>query len=206
MQPVTGTQETLAAAARAASPAVRCSKVHFALMPVMGTEAMVCYRFDDGEATRRHQAGLGSLRSAEMLELLLGLPVGMPVPVTSLTRRESAALKLAPSGAVSVRDGMVIRHAVAPVRVDLAVVAGRSWRQGLVRAGRFAPFCARAVALHRYPHDLAEVKLQAGFYGVGVIVTDSQSTEVLVAPALFRLSRWSAAGWRFLEDVYRGVG
>lgn len=203
---VTGTPETLAAAARAASPAVRASEVHFALMPVMGAEALVCYRLDDGELARRHRAGAGSLCSADVLELLMGLPVGMPVPVTSLTRRETAALKFAPPGAVSVRDGEVVRHAVAPVRVELAVVAGSSWRHGLEKAGRFAPFCARAVALRRHPRDLAEVALQAGFYGVGVIVIDDQSTEVLVPPAPFRRYRWTAAGWRFLEEVYRAAG
>ena len=111
------------------------------------------------EAARRCQASAGSLCSADLLELLLGLPVGMPVPVTSLTRRESAALKLAPPGPVSVRDGEVVRHAIAPVRVELAVVAGSSWRHGLEKAGRCAPFCARAVALRRHPRDLAEVEL-----------------------------------------------
>jgi len=206
VQPMKGTPETLAAAARAASPAVRASEVDFALLPVIGTEALVCYRLDDGEAARRHRAGAGNLCLADVLELLLGLPVGMPVPVTSLTRRETAALKLAPPGAVSVRDGEVVRHAVAPVRVELAVVAGSSWRHGLEKAGRFAPFCARAVALRRHPRDLAEVELQAGFYGVGVIVIDDQSTEVLVPPAPFRRCRWTAAGWRFLEEVYRAVG
>jgi hypothetical protein len=206
VQSVTGTPETLAAAARAASPAVRAGEVHFALIPVMGAEALVCYRLDDGEAARRHRSRAGSLCSADVLELLLGLPIGMPVPVTSLTRRETAALKLAPPGAVSVRDGEVARHAVAPVKVELAVVTGSSWRHGLEKAGRFAPFCARAVALHRHPRDLAEVELQAGFYGVGVIVVDDQSTEVLVPPAPFRRCRWTAAGWRFLEEVYRAVG
>lgn len=205
MQPVTGTPELLAAAARAASPAVRASEVQCALVPVMGAEALICYRLDDGEAARRRRAGAGSLCSADVLELLLGLPVGMPVPVTSLARRESAALKHVPPGAVSLRDGEVVRHAVAPVRVELAVVAANSWRCGLEKAGRFAPFCARAVALRRHPRDLAEVELQAGFYGVGVIVIDDSSAEVLVAPAPFRRCRWTAAGWRFLEEVYRAV-
>jgi hypothetical protein len=61
---------------------VRASEVHFALMPVMGADALVCYGLDDGEAARRRQASAGSLCSADLLELLLGLPVGMPVPVT----------------------------------------------------------------------------------------------------------------------------
>ncbi len=195
------TPETLRAAARAASPAARRGGARFTIVSAMGAEALVCYRLDEAETERRRRAGAGAIISADVLELLLGLPVGMPVPVTSLTRREEGALKVAPPGAVSIRDGQVTRRAVAPLTVELAVVAGRSWRHGLEKAGRFAPFCARAAVLGRRPRDLAEAQLQAGFYGVGVI--DAQSAEVLVAPAPFRRSRWTVAGWRFLEAVYR---
>ena len=94
---------------------------------------------------------------------------------------------------------------MAPVAVELALVAARNWRDGLEAAGRFAPFCARAMVLRRRPADLAEVQLQAGFYGVGVIVVDEQSTEVLIEPEPFRRLRFTAAGWRFLEEVYRMV-
>jgi hypothetical protein len=102
-------------------------------------------------------------------------------------------------------NGQVTRQAVAPVAVELALVAARSWRTGLVVAGRFTPFCSRAMVLRRRPGNLAELRLQAGFYGVGVIVVDDSETEVLVEPALFRRLRFTAAGWRFLEEVYRKV-
>lgn len=203
MYALAGNPEILRAAARAASPAARCGGARFTAVSAMGAEALVCYRLDEAEAGRRRLAGAGAITSADALELLLGLPVGMPVPVTSLTRREEGALKVAPPGAVSIRNGQVTRHAVAPVTAELAVVAGRSWRYGLEKAGRFAPFCARAVVLRRRPRDLAEAQLQAGFYGVGVI--DAQSGEVLVAPAPFRRHRWTAAGWRFLEEVYQAA-
>jgi hypothetical protein len=174
-------------------------------MSIMGTEALICYKFDDGEHARRRRAGAGTISSADVLELLLGLPIAMPVQVASLTRRERAALRLAPRGAISVSDGQVTRHALAPVVVELALVAACTWRDGLEVAGRFTPFCARAMVLRRRPADLADVLLQAGFYGVGVIVVDDQSTEVLVGPAPFQRLRFNAAGWRFLEEVYRTV-
>lgn len=44
-------------------------------------------------------------------------------------------------GVVDSDGGHVVRRAVAPVSVRFAVVAARSWREGLVKAGRFAPFC-----------------------------------------------------------------
>lgn len=202
---MTGFTETFTAAARAASPTVRANEVRRTLIPIMGTEALICYQFDDGEHARRRREGGGAISSADVLELLLGLPIAMPVPVASLTRRECVALRLAPCGAVSVCDGQLTRYAVAPVTVELALVAPRTWREGLTVAGRFTPFCARVMVLRRRPADLADVQLQAGFYGVGVIVVEDQSPEVLVEPAPYQRLRFTAAGWRFLEDVYRLV-
>jgi hypothetical protein len=197
--------EAFTAAARAASPIAWSDKVRRTLTSIMGAEALICYRLDDGEHARRQQAGARAISSADVLELLLGLPIATPVPVASLTCRERAALKRASRGAVSVCGGEVTRYAVAPVTVELALVAARTWRDGLEVAGRFAPFCARAMVLRRRPADLAEVQLQAGFYGVGVIVVDDQSTAVLVEPSPFQRLRFTAAGWRFLEEVYRTV-
>jgi len=48
-------------------------------------------------------------------------------------------LDRASRGAVSVCGGQVMRHAVAPVTVELALVAASNWRDGLEVAGRFAP-------------------------------------------------------------------
>ena len=205
MAVVTGLAETFTAAARAASSTVGADEVRGSVMSIMGTQALVCYRLDDSEHARRQQAGTGVIRSADVLNLLLGLPVALPVSIASLTRCERAALKLVPPGAVARADGQVIRHAVAPVAVELALVAARSWRTGLEVAGRFTPFCSPAMVLFRRPVNVDEVCLQAGFYGVGVIVVDDLETEVLVEPARFRRRRFTAAGWRFLEEVYRKV-
>jgi hypothetical protein len=202
---VTGVAESFAAAARAASATVRANEVRRTLMSIMATEALVCYRLDDGEHARRQRAGTGAIGSADVLDLLLGLPIALPVPVASLTRRELAALRLAPPGAIARSDGQVTRHAVAPVAVELALVAARSWRTGLEVAGRFTPFCSPAMVLRRRPANVADLRLQAGFYGVGVIVVDDLETEVLVEPAAFQRRRFAAAGWRFLEEVYRKV-
>lgn len=202
---MTGAADTFIAAARAASISPSASEARRALIPIMGTEALICYRFDHGEHTRRQLAGTGPICSSDVLELLLGLPIAMPVPVESLTQRERTALAVAPPGSVSVSDGLVTRHAVTPVTVDLALVAARCWRKGLEVAGRFAPFCVRGTVLRRRPRDLSELQAQGGFYGVGAILVEQQSAEVLVTPAPFCRRRFTAAGWRFLEEVYRRV-
>jgi hypothetical protein len=202
---VTGVAETFTAAARAASPMVRSGAVRRTVLPIMGTEALVYYHLDDGEHARRRRVGARPISSADVLELLLGLPLAMPVPVAALTSRERAALKLIPVGAAHLGDGQVTRHAVSPVAVDLALVSARTWRSGLEIAGRFTPFCARAMVLERRPADLAEVQLQAGFYGVGVIVVEDLIADVLVEPAPFKRERFTAESWRFLENVYRVV-
>jgi hypothetical protein len=202
---MTASADTFRAAARAASSGAWTDEVRRALMPMMGAEVLICYRLDDAEHARRQQAGAGAILSADVLELLLDLPIAASVPVDSLTCRERTALDPASRGALSVCGGRVTRHAVAPVTVELALVAAGNWRYGLEAAGRFAPFCARAMVLRRRPTDVADVQLQAGFYGVGVIVAEEQSTEVLVEPEPFQRLRFTAAGWRFLEEVYRMV-
>jgi hypothetical protein len=202
---VTRITETFTAAAQATSPDVQGNEVRRALMSIMGTEALICYQFDDREHARRRLADTESISSADVLELLLGLPISMRVPIESLTISERAALKLAPRGAVSVSDGQVTRNAVAPVTAELALVAARNWREGMQVAGRFAPFCCRAMVLHQHPADLAEMQLQASFYGVGVVVVENNSTEVLVKPTPFQRHRFTAASWRFLEEIYRSV-
>jgi hypothetical protein len=202
---VSGVAETFTAAAHAASSKLRAVDVRRALVPILGTEALICYRLCEGEHRRRQQSMAGAIGSADVLELLLDLPFAMPVPITSLTDRERSALDQTPHGAVSQYDGLATRLAVPPLTVELALVAARGWRQGLEVAGRFTPFCARALVLRQRPKNTAELQLYARFYGVGVIVVDDGSTELIVEPEPFQRLRFTAASWRFLEDVYRVV-
>lgn len=157
----------------------------------------------DGEL---HPAGLGAITSPDALRFLLGLPAGEPVPLTALTHAERSDLAALPRGAVALSDDSVVRFAVPPVQVDVAVVAAPTWRLGLERAGRFVPFCARAMVLPAPPRDVGDMAMEAGFYGIGVIVaTPGTDPQVLVAPVSFRRRRVTVAGWRFPEEVYRQV-
>jgi hypothetical protein len=203
MELVTNVADTFAAAARAASRGKPTGGLRRTAMSIFRTEALISYQLDEAEETRRRAAGESKVPSADVLELLLGLPTGMPVPVSSLTGRERDALGSAPVGFVVVEHGHVTRYAIPPVSVDLALVGAPTWRRGLEVAGRFTPFCARAMVLADYPTNLEQLRIQADFYGVGVIVSTDEVTEVLVEPAPFRRVRFTAAGWQFLERVYR---
>jgi hypothetical protein len=171
-------------------------------MRIMNVQAVFSYTVDPVEHARRERAGGGAVMSPDVLDLLLGLPVGLPVPVVGLTGRERGALRTAPRWAVQIVDDHAVRLAVSPVSVELALVAARAWRSGLNLAGRFAPFCTRAMVLGACPPDDQEMRLEADFYGVGVTVAQDERVDVLVSPAPFQPLRPTAAGWRFLERVY----
>jgi hypothetical protein len=96
------------------------------MMSVLRTEALICHRVDVGERARRVRTAAGRLSSPDVLELLLDLPVGWPVPITSLTRRERDALGSVPVGAVTVDAVQVTRHAIPPRWVAAEDVYPRS--------------------------------------------------------------------------------
>lgn len=180
-----------------------------ARMDLMGAWPVVCYEVDAAEDARRRAAGGGAVPeqwAADVLDLLLGLPVGMPVPVGSLTDRERWSLDRCPPWAASVSLGEVTRWAVPPATVHLVVVEAGRWRSGLVSAGLFAAFSSRAVLLSRRPRPAAMVGVlvDAAVYEVGVACPDEDGgVEVLVPPYPWMRMRWTAAGWRFRERAYQ---
>jgi hypothetical protein len=136
---------------------------------------------------------------------MMGLPVGLPVPLDSLTPRERTRLAKAAPGTVSVSAGHVVREAVAPVVVEMAVVPVSDWLVGLERAGRFAPFCARAMLLRRMPADPQALRERARRFGVGVVLADGEHFQMILAPKPFRRMRHTPYGWQFVEQVYGKV-
>src|SRR6266511_3082371 len=120
---MTGAAEALADAVGAASIGRAAAEgVCHRFVPILRTQALLGYRLNEQEVTRRQARQLGSISSPDILDLLMGLPV----PMKSLTRRERSALRSAPPGAVSSADGEVTREAVAPVAVDFAIVPART--------------------------------------------------------------------------------
>lgn len=158
--------------------------------------AVLYYRFDTTEHARRQHAAAAPLKVAA-LETLLSLPVDMGVPLASLSASERARVHQLPAGAATIADGQVTRRAVRPLVVDLAAVPGPP-RKALEQASRFAPFCARAAVLARPARRMCDYLNEAAFWGVGVVV----GGELVLEPSPWRPQRHTAAGWRFVEQVY----
>lgn len=169
---------------------------------MFGSDVMIAYGRDQAEHGRRMDCGMGALLSPEHLELLMSLPIGWPVPVRSLSYREQRLLRRLPKGIVRVADGAVERLAVSPIKVDLAIIRAATWRSGLERAGRFAPFTARMMWLPRLPLDTDVLLREASGYGIGVLTGSADKAEVVVAPPRFVRRRFTTAGWLFTEQVY----
>ncbi|MFI0779331.1 hypothetical protein [Streptomyces sp. NPDC021212] len=170
---------------------------------LQGVEALFFYRTDAAERLRRQDAAAARLDQMEVLETLLALPVGIPVPLASLDADQRRAVRALPSGAADRDRETVTRRAVRPVRVDLAVVSAAGWRQGLRDAGRFAPFCRRAMVFTRRPARLEELLAEADFYGIGVFLAAEHGVEMLLHPGEYRPLRHTAAAWCFTEELYQ---
>jgi hypothetical protein len=169
-----------------------------------GSDVWVFYRKDKDEWDRRNRVGAERLDRMDALETLLQLPVGMPVPGASLADSLCRAVDVLPMGAALVEDGQVTRQAVRPLVVDMVVVrsSGRNWRDGLKRAGRFAPFGRRALLVDPPPQERETLLLEAAFYGIGILTLGGDTAELLLEPRAYRPRRHTAAAWRFVEQVY----
>jgi hypothetical protein len=172
---------------------------------LQGTSVLLHYEPDEAEIERRRHAGMTAIPSPDTLRVLLGLPVNVPLPLSAVARTARHALRLLPNGVMHRNQGHVTRLAVPPIDARLAVVPTRSWRVGLERAGRFAPFCPRAMLLPAPPRDLHMLRMEADFYGIGVIVAADGESHVVVPPAPLERRRFTAAGWLFLEQAYQQI-
>jgi hypothetical protein len=169
------------------------------------TLAGVVYRPDQAEVARRRGHGVGSFTEIEMLDALMGLPIGSPISWNELTNAERALVDRAPSGAIERRGGQVVRRAVAPLSVLFAVVAANDWHAGLRRAGQFAPFCARAMLLPALPADWEDARTQASYFGIGVGMFVDGQLRMLVTPRPYVRKRHTPAQWWFAEEAYRQI-
>lgn len=168
-----------------------------------GAVVVLNYDLNHAEVERRGLAGLAAVTSPDALRVLIDLPVGTPVPLVAVDKTRLTLLRALPLGIVHFGDGCVTRLAVPPIDAGMVVVAAQAWRPGLERAGRFAPFCARTIILPRAPRDLDSLRMEADFYGIGVITCDDGVPVTVVPPEPFVRHRFTAAGWLFLEHVYQ---
>lgn len=170
---------------------------------LFGATARITYRTDELEHARRCQSGLGHLNSMERLDILMDLPDGVGVPITSVGAASLSLLRSAPEGVVRFAASSVTRLVKPVVTPRLAVVRAREWRDGLERASRFAPYCPRLAVVPELPPDPAEALAEASFYGIGVAVGARSAPTVVLEPEPFHDWQPSVAWWHFTEQVYR---
>ncbi|MEU9413558.1 hypothetical protein AB0E08_48810 [Streptomyces sp. NPDC048281] len=159
---------------------------------------------DSAEHTRRQQAGLGHIRDSHgsLLDTLMALPPGIPVPVANLTRHQQDDVRRAPDGILDLNLGLVIRHAIRPCRVTLATVRGTCTRERIGKAGAYAPVSPRAIVTPTPPRR-DYLLTEADYWGIGVLLDHGDGElETLVTPAPWKPKRHTPAAWRFVETAY----
>lgn len=158
-------------------------------------------RPDLTEHERRTAVGLGAL-GLVTVDAMFSLPLGGLIRWGDIDPYLASFLRRLPDGIIERLDRGVCRLAIPPVKVELVVVSGSSWRPGLRRAGSFAPFAQRVLLLdqnHRIPKGGLQ---EADFWGVGVWQHTADGIEELVPPAPWRQHYFKPAGWCFRERAY----
>lgn len=169
-----------------------------------GVPGLVVYQLDAAEHERRVRAGLGAVPRLDLLDALMGLPLGEPVPATSLTAAEQYELRRLPPGYIGRAGHALVRLLAVPLRLQMALVEDSAWRRGLVRAGAYTG-TTRVLVLTRRPPDLDDAAIQADYWGIALMVSDGPAAvpEVVVEPRPFRPRAHTAAMWLFCEQIYR---
>lgn len=166
------------------------------------TQATVAYRPDADEVARRRACSLGPVPQLHLLDLLMNLPVGVPIPPETLTKSDRRYLRRLPAGCVDITPEGFVRQIAQPLRVELAIVTSRTLKAGLKRAGMFGPYCRRALVLDGTPKHLELAASEADFWGIGLVINARTHPHMVVPPAEFEQYRHTPAGWSFLEWVY----
>jgi hypothetical protein len=151
------------------------------------------------EHDHRERNGLGAITDRNVLEVLLGIEPGVETATAGLPARVRPVLRRAGDGAVVLGRGTVTRTASVPLTVECVTVTDTDPARGLARASRFGPYCARVLSLSRLPGDPVELLLEATYLGIGIAVPDDPE---VVAAAVFRPVRFTAASWMFAEAAY----
>ncbi|MEU3544859.1 hypothetical protein [Streptomyces paromomycinus] len=195
--------QTAGAAVRSAAAELLPADARSVSLKLWGLSALVFYRWDEAECARRRAVGAAPLDRLAVLETLLGLPPGQQVPLAALSEAQRAAVRALPRGVCDLDRRYVVRRAVRPLTVDLAVVrcTGSGWRRGLARAGRFAPFCARALLVDGPVAEGEELWMQAAFYGIGLLRPSFAGVDLVLEPRPYRPQRHTAAAWAFVEEL-----
>lgn len=164
---------------------------------------------DERELHRRQQDRCGPILNLDLLNLLVAMPRSSTVGKEAVSDYDWRLLRIgARSGAVEITtvDGATgaIRRASPPLSVQHVTVVATRWRNGLSIASRFAPYGSRELILDRLPADDVELRLEAGYLGIGISVRgdgpDAPPSRI-IEPAPFAPARYTGASWLFAERL-----
>lgn len=166
---------------------------------------LLSFDLDEAEHERRQACGLGAIASFTLIEPLMVLPEGYPVPSGDVNYALHPTLRRMPVGVLAPDRPDYLRLAIRPARNFLTYVKAKRWAHGhLDRASKFAPMGQRAIVLSSSAKVPGADELsEADFYGVGVgRITATSAFEWLLDPEPYRPKRFTAAAWRFAEGAY----
>lgn len=153
------------------------------------------------EHRRRVNLGVGAVTTLYLLDALLRLPLGGPVPRQDLLPRDQERLSEVAAGLVEESVQGLVR-CVRPVAevVGVRVTRGR-WSARLRQAATFARCVPTEIVVSRPPST--EEMLEADYLGVGVTGNQTLAGRRFVRPRIPRAS-FEAVDWLFSEHVYGG--
>jgi hypothetical protein len=172
---------------------------------VAGAKADAVVDIDHAEHLRRTRCGLDGVDTLGLLDALMCLPQGEPIPVADMGEVALWHLRRAPEGCVQwLAGGRAVQRLLSPVAsVPLVVVRAAGWRTGLRRAAAFEPFARRVVLLPRPGRKLGDYAWEADAAGSGLWATRPDGgVDEVVAPGEFVLRYVRPARWRFTERAY----
>ncbi|MFD8567495.1 hypothetical protein [Streptomyces sp. NPDC059639] len=168
-----------------------------------GVQAVLSVRLNVAEVERRDRDAVSTVLDGGMLDGLMQLPAGLPVPESSLSSRERMLLRRCPKDALERSGGEVVRRLACPLEVDLAVVrVTKPSRAGLLRAGKFGAYCQSAVWLDGPAAGSELLAIEAGIYGLGLVHAYADEAPALVVAPQSSQFGHTPAGWLFAEQVY----
>jgi hypothetical protein len=185
------------------TPLAAAAEVSIARIRLFDKRAWIAYRPDEHETLRRRRCGMEAIVELDLLDALMDLPAGIPVPLTSLRAADRRLLRRVPVEALDWGGESVTRRAVPPLMPMLAIVRAAEWQDGLEAASRFASYCRRLVLLPELPADPDIALAQASFYGIGVAVARGAIPGMVLEPEPFTDWHPTPAWWSFTEKIHR---
>ncbi|KOU38736.1 hypothetical protein ADK54_27715 [Streptomyces sp. WM6378] len=172
-----------------------------------GVRVVLVYRLDEAEHARRDALNAEPLNDLWLLETLLKLPVGRPVPLANLEGRDRRRLSKGwPAGTAEQRGDMVERVATLPLWVDLAVVCSETASLEALHVMPFGAYAPQAIWLDCLSAGSEQLLEEAARFSTGVVHwQNAGEPKVLVPVQPLADVTITAAGWRFTEHAYEQV-